>query len=130
MIQNNIIHQAFLNEVKKLVFLACADVYSKNCQQPMKEEFLLTTGAFESTCEPFAVAKLAGIKMCESYNRQYGTDFIVVIPPNVYGSNQHYDVMNSQVLPALIKKFHEAKVSGKGKVIIWGSGNPKRISFL
>jgi len=126
MIQNNIIHHAFLNEVKKLVFLACADVYSKNCQQPMKEEFLLTAGAIESTCEPFVVAKLAGIKMCESYNRQYGTDFVVVIPPNVYGSNQHYDVMNSQVLPALIKKFHDAKVSGEGKVMIWGSGNPER----
>lgn len=126
MIQNNVIHQVFLSGVKKMVFLACADVYPKNCQQPMKEEFLLTTGAFESTCEPFAVAKLAGIKMCESYNRQYGTDFTVVIPPNVYGSHQLYDVMNSQVLPALIKKFHEAKVSGEEKVVIWGSGHPER----
>lgn len=125
MMQNNVIHYAFFNEVKKMVFLACADVYPKNCPQPAKEEYLLT-GPLEPTCEPFAIAKIAGIKMCESYNRQYGTDFIVVIPPNVYGPHQHYDIMNSQVLPSLTKRFHDAKVLNSERVVLWGSGTPVR----
>ncbi|MEW6557333.1 MAG: NAD-dependent epimerase/dehydratase family protein [Elusimicrobiota bacterium] len=125
MIQNNVIHQSFLNEVKKLLFLSSADAYPKNYQIPMKEEHLLT-GALEDTCAPYAVAKLAGIKLCESYNRQYGTDFIVAIAPNVYGPHQHYDILNAQVVPSLIKKFHDAKVSNSGEVIIWGTGNPVR----
>ena len=125
MMQNNVIHHAFMSEVKKMIFLACGDVYPKNCPQPAKEEYLLT-GALEVTCEPFALAKIAGIKMCESYNRQYGTDFIVVIPPNIYGPKQHYDIMNAQVLPSLINKFHSAKVSNSEEVVIWGTGSPIR----
>ncbi len=125
MMECNVIHNAFLNEVKKMVFFASADVYPKDCIQPAREEFLLD-GKLENTCEPFAVAKIAGIKMCESYNRQYGTDFIVVIPPNVYGPNQHYDVMNAQVLPSLIKKFHEAKSTGAEEIRLWGTGAPQR----
>ena len=125
MMQSNIIHQAFLHEVKKLIFLASADVYPKHCPQPAKEEYLLT-GAMETTCEPFALAKATGIKMCESYNRQYGTDFIVVAPPNVYGANQHYDTMNAQVLPSLINKFHRAKAMQSEDVVIWGTGTPVR----
>lgn len=123
--QNNVIHSSFLTEVKKLIFFACADIYPKSCPQPAKEEYLLT-GTLEPTCEPFALAKIAGIKMCESYNRQYGTDFITVIPPNIYGPNQHYDIMNAQVLPSLIKKFHEAKVTNSKEVVIWGTGSPVR----
>lgn len=125
MMQNNIIHYSFVNEVKKLIFFASADVYPKDCLQPAKEDYLLT-GLLEPTCEPFALAKITGIKMCESYNRQYGTDFIVIVPPNVYGPNQRYDIMNSQVLPSLVKKFHEAKVAGLNEVNIWGSGSPIR----
>ncbi|HAM38791.1 MAG: hypothetical protein A2474_06240 [Elusimicrobia bacterium RIFOXYC2_FULL_34_12] len=125
MIQNNIIHNSFLNEVKKLIFLCCADAYPKECPQPAKEEYLLT-GPLEPTCEPFALAKIAGIKMCESYNRQYGTDFIVTIPPSVYGPNQHYDILNAQVLPSLIKKFHEAKISNLKEVLLWGTGSQIR----
>ncbi len=125
MIQTNVIHQSFLNEVKKLLFLSSADVYPKNYQIPMKEEHLLT-GTLEDTCEPYAVAKLAGIKLCESYNRQYGTDFIVAIAPNVYGPHQHYDILNAQVVPSLIKKFHDAKISNSDEVIIWGTGSPVR----
>lgn len=125
MMQNNVIHHAFLSEAKKMIFLACGDVYPKNCPQPAKEEYLLT-GALETTCEPFALAKIAGIKMCESYNRQYGTEFIVVIPPNIYGPNQHYDIMNAQVLPSLINKFHASKIDNLGEVVIWGTGSPVR----
>lgn len=125
LMEANVIHNAFINEVKKLVFFASADVYPKACPQPAREEYLLS-GELEATCEPFAVAKIAGIKLCESYNRQYGTDFVVVIPPNVYGPNQHYDVMNSQVLPSLIKRVHEAKATGAEEVVIWGSGEPIR----
>jgi GDP-L-fucose synthase len=123
--QGNVIHEAFLNEVKKMVFFASADVYPKNCPQPAREEYILT-GPLEATCEPFALAKIAGIKMCESYNRQYGTGFITVIPPNIYGANQHYDIMNAQVLPSLIKKFHDAKIAGAYEVRIWGTGSPVR----
>ena len=125
MMQGNVIHEAFLNEVKKMIFFASADVYPRNSPQPAREEYILT-GHLEATCEPFALAKIAGIKMCESYNRQYGTEFIAVIPPNVYGPNQHYDIMNAQVLPSLIKKFHEAKVAGADEVRIWGTGSPVR----
>ncbi|BBO16890.1 NAD-dependent epimerase/dehydratase [Candidatus Brocadia pituitae] len=125
MIQTNVIHCAFLSEVKKMVFLACGDVYPVNCPQPAKEECLLT-GMLEATCEPFALAKIAGIKMCESYNRQYGTDFIVLIPPNIYGPKQHYDTLNAQVLPSLISKFHTAKVQNSEEVTIWGTGLPAR----
>lgn len=125
MIQNNVIHQSFLNEVKKLLFLSSADAYPKNYQIPMKEDHLLT-GALEETCEPYAVAKLAGIKLCESYNRQYGTDFIVAIAPNVYGPHQHYDILNAQVVPSLIKKFYDAKISNSEEVVIWGTGSPVR----
>jgi len=125
MMQTNVIHYAFLSEVKKMIFLACGDVYPVNCPQPAKEEYLLT-GLLEATCEPFALAKIAGIKMCESYNRQYGTDFIVIIPPNVYGPKQHYDVLNAQVLPSLISKFHTAKVENSEEVTIWGTGSPAR----
>lgn len=125
MMQTNIIHSAFLSEVKKMIFLACGDVYPVNCPQPAKEEYLLT-GMLEATCEPFALAKIAGIKMCESYNRQYGTDFIVIIPPNVYGPKQHYDVLNAQVLPSLISKLHTAKVENSEEVTIWGTGSPAR----
>jgi GDP-L-fucose synthase len=125
LMQSNVIHPAFLYEVKKLLFFGCADVYPKNCLVLAKEEDLLA-GPLESTSEPFAVAKIAGIKACESYNRQYGTDFITVIPTNVYGPNQHYDVMNAQVVPSLIKRFHDAKVSNSREIVVWGSGSPVR----
>lgn len=125
MIQTNVIHCAFLSEVKKMIFLACGDVYPVHCPQPAKEDYLLT-GVLETTCEPFALAKIAGIKMCESYNRQYGTDFIVLIPPNIYGPKQHYDVLNAQVLPSLISKFHTAKVQHSEEVTLWGTGLPAR----
>ena len=124
-IQTNLIHQAFLSEVKKLVFFSCSCVYPKMCPQPMREEHLLS-GPLEPTNEPFAIAKIAGMKMCESYNRQYGTDFISVIPTNVYGANQNYDRMNSLVIPALIRKFHDAKESNLKEVVLWGTGRPTR----
>jgi GDP-L-fucose synthase len=125
MMQGNVIHQAYLNETKKLIFFSCSSVYPKMCPQPMKEDYLLT-GSLEPTNEPFGIAKIAGMKMCESYNRQYGTDFISVIPTNVYGINQNYAPMNSQVVPAMIRKFHEAKVNNSPEVVIWGTGRPSR----
>jgi len=125
MMQSNIIYQCFLNEVVKLMFYACSCIYPVHCPQPMKEEYLLA-GHLESTNEPFAVAKIAGIKMCESYNRQYGTDFISVIPTNIYGRNQNYEAMNSLVVPSLIRRFHEAKATGAGEIVIWGTGRPAR----
>ena len=124
-IQTNIIHQAYLHEVKKFIFYGCSSMYPKFSPQPMKEEHLLS-GYLEPTNEPFAVAKIAGLKMCESYNRQYGTDFISVIPTNIYGPNQNYDSMNSLVVPALIRRFHEAKQVNAKEVIIWGTGRPSR----
>jgi GDP-L-fucose synthase len=124
-IQTNVIHESFVHEVRKLVFFSCSCVFPRNCAQPMTEEMLLS-GYLEPTNEPFAVAKIAGMKMCESYNRQYGADFISVIPTNVYGRNQSYDPMNSLVVPALIRKFHEARKSGSGRVVLWGSGRPSR----
>jgi GDP-L-fucose synthase len=125
MMQSNVIHQAYLNETKKLIFFSCSSVYPKMSPQPMKEEYLLT-GSLEPTNEPFGIAKIAGMKMCESYNRQHGTDFISVIPTNVYGTNQNYAPMNSQVVPAMIRKFHEAKVNAAPEVVIWGTGRPSR----
>lgn len=124
-IQNNIIHQAYLNGVKKLLFLGSSCIYPKMCPQPMKEHDLLS-GKLEPTNEPYALAKIAGIKMCQSYNRQYGTNFIAVMPTNLYGINDNFDLNNSHVLPALIRKFHEAKVSGDKQVVAWGTGTPRR----
>lgn len=125
MIQNNIIHACFENKVRKMLFLGSSCIYPKMAPQPMKEEYLLT-GPLEYTNEPYAIAKIAGIKMCESYNKQYGTDFISVMPTNLYGENDNYDLNNSHVLPALLRKFHEATVANQPFVEIWGSGKPKR----
>lgn len=125
MMQSNVIHQAFMHEVQKLIFYACSCIYPKVCPQPMTEDQLLT-GTIEPTNEPFAIAKIAGIKLCESYNRQYGTDFITVIPTNLYGPNQCYEPMNALVVPSLIRKFHQAKIRKDDAVTIWGSGKPSR----
>lgn len=125
MIQNNVIHQAYAHGVKKLMFLGSSCIYPKMAPQPLKEEYLLT-GLLESTNEPYAIAKIAGIKMCESYRRQYGADFISVMPTNLYGPNDNYDLHNSHVLPALLRKFHEAKQQGASEVVVWGSGSPLR----
>jgi len=124
-IQNNIIHHAYLNKVEKLLFLGSTCIYPKNAPQPMVEESLLTS-SLEYTNEPYAIAKIAGIKMCESYNLQYGTNFISVMPTNLYGPNDNFDLETSHVLPALIRKMHEAKVNNEPKVEIWGTGKPKR----
>jgi GDP-L-fucose synthase len=125
MIQSNVIHQSFVHKVKKLLFLGSSCIYPKLAPQPLKEEYLLT-GLLESTNEPYAIAKIAGIKMCESYRLQYGCDFISVMPTNLYGPNDNYDLNNSHVLPALLRKFHEAKKNGSSSVEVWGSGSPKR----
>lgn len=125
LIQNNVIHQAYLSGVKKLLFLGSSCIYPKNAPQPIREEYLLT-GLLEYTNEPYAIAKIAGLKMCENYNLQYGTNFIAVMPTNMYGPNDNYDLQNSHVLPALIRKCHEAKVSGAPTVTIWGTGSPMR----
>lgn len=125
MIQNNVIHQSFKHQVKKLLFLGSSCIYPKMAPQPLKEEYLLT-GLLEPTNEPYAIAKIAGIKMCESYRLQYGCDFISVMPTNLYGPNDNYDLNNSHVLPALLRKFHEAKEAGKSEVVVWGSGAPMR----
>jgi len=124
-IQNNVIHQSYLHKVKKLLFLGSTCIYPKNSPQPMKEEYLLTS-ELEYTNEPYAIAKIAGIKMCESYNLQYGTNFISVMPTNLYGINDNFDLETSHVLPALLRKMHEAKMNNEPKVEIWGSGRPKR----
>lgn len=124
-IQTNVIHSAYLHQVKKLLFLGSSCIYPKLAPQPMKEEHLLT-GELEPTNEPYATAKIAGIKMCQAYNRQYGTNFISVMPTNLYGPNDNFDLETSHVLPALIRKFHEAKVQNKPTVEIWGSGRPRR----
>ncbi|MCR4275204.1 MAG: GDP-L-fucose synthase [Candidatus Wolfebacteria bacterium] len=124
-IQNNIIHNCYLSGVKKLLFLGSACVYPKNCPQPIKEEYLLS-GYLEPTNDAYAIAKIAGIKMCQSYNKQYGTNFISVMPTNLYGPNDNFDLNNSHVLPALIRKFYEAKVSNSEKVLLWGTGAPRR----
>lgn len=125
MIQNNIIHQSYLHGVKKLLFLGSTCIYPKEAPQPMSEESLLTS-PLEYTNEPYAIAKIAGIKMCESYNLQYGTNFLSVMPTNLYGPNDNFDLENSHVLPALLRKMHEAKIKNQNQVEIWGSGNPKR----
>ncbi len=125
LIQNNVIHQAYLSKVKKLLFLGSSCIYPKNAPQPIREEYLLT-GQLEFTNEPYAIAKIAGLKMCENYNLQYGTNFIAVMPTNLYGPNDNYDLQNSHVLPALIRKFHEAKKAGSPTVTIWGTGSPLR----
>jgi GDP-L-fucose synthase len=124
-IQNNVIHQAYLHGVKKLMFLGSSCIYPKLAPQPLKEEYLLT-GLLEETNEPYAIAKIAGIKMCDAYRAQYNCNFISVMPTNLYGYNDNYHPQNSHVLPALIRKFHEAKVNGDAEVTIWGSGSPMR----
>jgi GDP-L-fucose synthase len=125
MIQNNVIHQSYVNGVKKLLFLGSSCIYPKMAPQPLKEDYLLT-GTLEATNEPYAIAKIAGIKMCEAYRSQYGCNFISAMPTNLYGPNDNYDLNNSHVLPALIRKFHTAKVNGAAEVEIWGSGTPRR----
>jgi GDP-L-fucose synthase len=125
MVQNNVIHEAYRNSVKKLLFLGSSCIYPKLAPQPLKEEYLLT-GLLEETNEPYAIAKIAGIKMCDAYRAQYGCNFISVMPTNMYGPNDNYDLKNSHVLPALLRKFHEAKEEGKEEVVIWGTGSPCR----
>jgi len=125
MIQNNVIHNAYVTGVKKLMFLGSSCIYPKMAPQPLKEEYLLT-GLLEDTNEPYAIAKIAGIKMCESYKRQYGCNFISVMPTNMYGPNDSYNLNNSHVLPALIRKFHDAKENNLPSVEMWGTGTPMR----
>ena len=124
-IEANVIHAAHQHGVTKLMFLGSSCIYPKLAPQPLREDYLLT-GSLEHTNEPYAIAKIAGIKLCESYRDQYGSDFISVMPTNLYGPNDNYDLKNSHVLPALIRKFHEAKAEGKPNVEIWGTGSPKR----
>lgn len=124
-IQNNVIHQSYVNGVKKLMFLGSSCIYPKLAPQPLKEEYLLT-GLLEPTNEPYAIAKIAGIKMCDAYRDQYGCNFVSVMPTNLYGYNDNYHPENSHVLPALIRKFDEAKNNGSKEVIIWGTGSPMR----
>lgn len=125
MMQNNIIHESYLNKVTKLMFLGSSCIYPKLAPQPLKEEYLLS-GILEDTNEPYAIAKITGIKMCENYRRQYGCNFISVMPTNLYGPNDNYNLKNSHVLPAFIRKFHEAKESMAPAVEIWGTGTPLR----
>lgn len=125
MIQNHVIHQSYLNGVQKLMFLGSSCIYPKLANQPLKEEYLLT-GELEPTNEPYAIAKIAGIKMCDAYRSQYNCNFISVMPTNLYGPNDNYDLNNSHVLPALLRKFILAKRNNEKSVTIWGSGNPKR----
>ncbi len=125
MIQNNVIHESYKNNVKKLLFLGSSCIYPKLAPQPLKEEYLLT-GLLEETNEPYAIAKIAGIKMCDAYRAQYGCNFISVMPTNLYGLNDNYDIQNSHVLPALLRKFHEAKCNELPEVIVWGTGTPLR----
>jgi GDP-L-fucose synthase len=125
MIEANIVHAAWQAGVQRLLFLGSSCIYPRDCPQPIKEEYLLT-GPLEPTNEPYAIAKIAGIKLCESYNRQYGTQYVSVMPTNLYGPNDNYDLNNSHVLPALIRKAHEAKLRGDASYVVWGSGNPMR----
>ena len=124
-IQNNVIHQSHKNGVKKLLFLGSSCIYPKNSEQPIKEEYLLS-GYLEPTNDAYAVAKIAGIKMCQSYHKQYGCNFISAMPTNLYGPGDNYDLKNSHVLPALLRKFYEAKINNDPTVTIWGTGNPRR----
>lgn len=125
MIQTNVIHAAYEHKVKKLMFLGSSCIYPKHAPQPLKEEYLLT-GELEPTNEPYAIAKIAGIKMCDAYRSQYGCNFVSVMPTNLYGPNDNYDLNTSHVLPAMIRKFHEAKLQGIESVMIWGTGTPRR----
>lgn len=125
LIQSNVIHQSYVNKVKKLMFLGSSCIYPKLAPQPLKESYLLT-GLLEPTNEPYAIAKISGIKMCEAYKDQYNCNFISVMPTNLYGFNDNYDLKNSHVLPALLRKFHEAKVNNNSEVTIWGTGTPLR----
>jgi GDP-L-fucose synthase len=124
-IQNNIIHGSYVNKVKKLMFLGSSCIYPKLAPQPLKESYLLS-GYLEPTNEPYAIAKIAGIKMCEAYRAQYGCNFISVMPTNLYGTNDNYDLVNSHVLPAMIRKFHEAKEKDASEMTLWGTGSPMR----
>jgi GDP-L-fucose synthase len=124
-IQNNIIHSAYQNGAKKLLLLGSSCIYPRDCPQPIKEEYLLT-GPLEKTNDAYAIAKIAGIKMCQSYDKQYGTKFISVMPTNLYGPGDNFDLESSHVLPALLRKFHEAKMKNEKEVIMWGTGKPKR----
>lgn len=125
MIQNNVIHSAYKNGVKRLLFLGSSCIYPRLCPQPMKEEYLLD-GKFEPTNEGYAVAKIAGMKLCEMYNKQYGADYFSVMPCNLYGYGDNFDPVRSHVASALIRKFHEAKVTGRSEVVVWGTGNVRR----
>lgn len=125
MIEANVIHAAYRNGTKKLLYLGSSCIYPKMAPQPLKEEYLLT-GPLEETNEPYAIAKIAGIKLCETYRDQYGCDFISVMPTNLYGPGDNYDLNNSHVLPALLRKFHEAKEKGASEAVLWGTGQPKR----
>jgi GDP-L-fucose synthase len=124
-IQTNVIHEAWRNNVKNLLFLGSSCIYPKNCPQPIKEEYLLA-GELEPTNRPYALAKIAGVEMCHAYNRQYGTKYIAVMPTNLYGPGDNYDLNNSHVLPALIRKMHEAKLDNAQEVVVWGTGTPRR----
>ncbi|MBI3901581.1 MAG: GDP-L-fucose synthase [Nitrosomonadales bacterium] len=124
-IQTNVIHEAWRNQVKGLLFLGSSCIYPRECPQPMKEEHLLT-GPLEATNRPYALAKIAGIEMCWAYNRQYGTRYLAAMPTNLYGPNDNYDLQNSHVLPALIRKMHEAKQRGDSEMVVWGTGTPRR----
>jgi GDP-L-fucose synthase len=125
MIEANLVHSAKLAGINRMMFLGSSCIYPRDCPQPIKEEYLLT-GPLEPTNEPYAIAKIGGIKLCENYNNQYGTQYVSVMPTNLYGPNDNYDLMNSHVLPALIRKSHEAKTSGSQKVVVWGTGMPRR----
>lgn len=125
MVEANIVHAAWQAGVQRLLFLGSSCIYPRDCAQPIREEYLLT-GPLEPTNEPYAIAKIAGIKLCESYNRQYGTQYVSVMPTNLYGPNDNYDLNNSHVLPALIRKAHEAKLRGDESYVVWGSGKPMR----
>ncbi len=129
MIESNIIHAAFRHNIEKLVFLGSSCIYPRQAPQPMKEEYLLT-GPLEPTNEPYAIAKIAGIKLCESYYRQHGCNFIALMPTNLYGVNDNYDLETSHVIPALIHKFHDAKITNAEFVEVWGSGKPRREFLL
>ena len=124
-IQTNVIHQSYINGVKRLLFLGSSCIYPRDCPQPIKEEYLLT-GELEPTNRPYALAKIAGIEMCWSYNRQYGTQYLAVMPTNLYGPDDNYHLQNSHVIPALIRKFHEAKINHQASVTVWGTGTPRR----
>ena len=125
MVEANVIHSAWQAGVRRVQFIGSSCIYPRDCPQPIREEYLLTA-SLEQTNEPYAIAKIAGVKLCESYNRQYGTRFLSVMPTNLYGPNDNYDLSNAHVLPALIRKTHEAKHSGADKIVVWGSGRPMR----